>query len=600
MKKAFFLVTLIMLLLLPVVGWATTYTVCSSGCDYTDIQAAFDGEDLGPNDKIRVLASTPGGTAEFDKVVWRSNDVGDATGYVTLEGREGDTIIINVINELTGWDESSNWTDNGNNIWSMSYSPRPGRLYLDGDEAILATSSTTVNFTYKWYYDTGSSTLYVYATQNPADEYSSMKGSSSSYALYAEARQYIKIKNIELRGGYSACLYLVNVDHAIVENCTIGYGAVKGVQIQQDSTPDSSTYIDIVNCTISSGFNGTYDHEDINLNDGITLYQGAEHCNVTNCTISNWGHCGVGLTATSTGNGVKYNTISDNVIIGANVSYMRGFSVSGPDTKTQYNEIVRNCILNTTVRNQINGDHNIFAYNLIDTISNSPCYSYGTAQGIELQGYGSNVCHDNKIANNTILNCDEAGIRLRTDANNKEDNIISNNIVYNCGLDSKDSLDNYGIVVDNASDILNNTFENNCVYKSGIANVIYYRGTAMSVSTWNTSDSNGDTIDGNIQSDPLLSGFRLSHNSPCINAGTTISGFHETVLDIDKQPILGTPDIGCDERKALWWDGRRWHMQRMYALASTPAPPSQAGYMTFMDGAGINYKDTGGITFQDL
>jgi len=29
-------------------------------------------------------------------------------------------------------------------------------------------------------------------------------------------------------------------------------------------------------------------------------------------------------------------------------------------------------------------------------------------------------------------------------------------------------------------------------------------------------------------------------------------------------PQTGLQYVGCDERKTLWWDGRRWYMQRIY------------------------------------
>jgi len=93
MKKVF--VVLMMLLLLPVVGWATTYTVGSSGCDYTSIQAVFDNEDLEPGDIIEVRADTVGGTKTYsEKVSPGANDSGSSSGYVYLQAREGDTIII--------------------------------------------------------------------------------------------------------------------------------------------------------------------------------------------------------------------------------------------------------------------------------------------------------------------------------------------------------------------------------------------------------------------------------------------------------------------------------------------------------------------------
>ncbi|HDM76329.1 MAG TPA: hypothetical protein ENG51_07645 [Deltaproteobacteria bacterium] len=322
---------------------------------------------------------------------------------------------------------------------------------------------------------------------------------------------------------------------------------------EDTSTNEPSSYISIINNVIASGFDGSYEHTSIGLADGVQFVHGVNNSSIVSNHIANWGHCCVEIDATETDDpGVYDNIVRGNVFSGENVFYCRAIEIGGLDGKCYNNVITRNIMRNFTVRNQINGDHNKVTYNLIVNMTNSPCKTSGVAQGIDLEAYSPYVCHDNTIANNIIINCEEAGIRLRTGANNKENNIIANNIIYNCGTNSKDGLDGYGIVVDNASDILNNTFQNNLVYNPGITNVIYYRGTAMTVSTWNDSDSNGDTIEENIQSDPFLtSTYHLSAGSPCIDAGIKVTGVHFgdywKDLDGNSEPWGSAPDIGCYE-----------------------------------------------------
>ena len=229
---------------------------------------------------------------------------------------------------------------------------------------------------------------------------------------------------------------------------------------------------------------------------------------------------------------------------------MRGIGTDGLEGKCQNNEFYNNIIKNTTVRNQINGNNNWIHYNIIDTVTNSPCKSGGTAQGFDLQGYDANrVCHDNKIDNNIILNCEEAGIRLHTGTNNKVNNYIRNNIIYNCGTNSKNGFNDYGIVIDSHSSIKGNIFENNCVYSGDVNNVIYYRGTIMTVEEFNSQDGNyDDIIDVNIQADPLFvdasnHDFHLQPFSPCIDLGMHVG----LIEDFEGNPVDSVPDIGADE-----------------------------------------------------
>jgi hypothetical protein len=188
-----------------------------------------------------------------------------------------------------------------------------------------------------------------------------------------------------------------------------------------------------------------------------------------------------------------------------------------------------NLIKKTTVRNQINGNHNSFHYNIIDTITNSPFKKSGTAQGVDLQGYKPYVCHDNKIYNNVIYNCDEAGIRLRDiyGPQEKRNNSICNNIIMDCGKTSKDGLP-YALVVDAGTTIKGNTYKNNCVYNTSSLKVLYYRGQPMTISEFNShKGTSGDVIKNNIGLDPLFMDlanhtFTLQNDSPCINSAVNV------------------------------------------------------------------------------
>lgn len=76
-------------------AWGAEYYVCSSGCDETTIQAIFDNNDLAPNDIVEIRADTPGGSKTYgEKITPGANDDGSIVGYLTVMGRDGDTITV--------------------------------------------------------------------------------------------------------------------------------------------------------------------------------------------------------------------------------------------------------------------------------------------------------------------------------------------------------------------------------------------------------------------------------------------------------------------------------------------------------------------------
>lgn len=80
---------------LPENVFATTYTVCSSGCDAVLIQDVFNNNDLAPGDIIEAQADTVGGSKTFPgKIAPGTDDSGSFADYVYIRGRSGDTITL--------------------------------------------------------------------------------------------------------------------------------------------------------------------------------------------------------------------------------------------------------------------------------------------------------------------------------------------------------------------------------------------------------------------------------------------------------------------------------------------------------------------------
>ncbi|HFE64722.1 MAG TPA: hypothetical protein ENK14_09965 [Caldithrix sp.] len=417
----------------------------------------------------------------------------------------GNLPIITGRNEYAGWNDPTNWQSEGNNIWYRDQSYNPQRMWIDGNEVLRNEQIDSLDgIRYMWSWE--NSKIYVYSTANPAVSFNLMEVNVFYDAVRIDNQNYITLRDIEIRGGYAFSLAIRGCSHLTVKNCRIGSYARQGIQIR-DNLGISSTYVTIGNCVLDSKFNFSYG-KDKGIDDGIQMTTGANDCIVKNCVIRDFGHSAIYLKALSAAdNGVFNNKIFRNLITGENVTYQRGLNTDGYENKCRDNEIFYNIIKNTNVRSQINGNNNWIHHNIIDGVKNSIVKSWGVGQSIDLQCYGTDlVCHDNKIDNNLIMNCDEPGITFSGNGNAKINNYVRNNIIFNCGRNSKSGYDSIGIAIQNSNSIKTNYFYNNCVFNGNENSpAVFLRGAFLTIEQFNTLNDTIDVASDNIQKDPLLS-----------------------------------------------------------------------------------------------
>ena len=90
--KKYLILILITLLLSYNTALAVTYTVCSSGCDETQVEDVLDNSDVEPGDIIQLTESV----SESDMITWGTGDEGSSGGgYVTLD-LNGFTLAITI------------------------------------------------------------------------------------------------------------------------------------------------------------------------------------------------------------------------------------------------------------------------------------------------------------------------------------------------------------------------------------------------------------------------------------------------------------------------------------------------------------------------
>jgi hypothetical protein len=463
---------------------------------------------------------------------------------------EGNLPIITGVNNYNGWNNTNTWTLAKNNIWSRKQLENPQRMWVNGKEILRNIEIDSLDgVKYNWAWE--KSKLYLYSDGNPATTFSSMEVNVFLDVVRINNKYFIIIGDIKIEGGSGFALSILGGNNIVVENCNIGTYSRQGIHIcEYDGI--SSSFVKIDNCMLDSKFNFSYG-KNKGIDDGILVSSGANNCVIKNNTIKDFGHAGIYLKALrSYNNGVYDNKIFNNYITGENVTYQRGIGTDGYEGKCRDNEFFYNVIKNTTVRNQINGNNNWIHHNIIDGIKNTSVKSYATAQGFDLQCYGADlVCHDNKIDNNLIMNCEEPGIYFRGNGKAKKNNFIRNNLILNCGTNSKEGYDNIGIVIENHSSIETNYFYNNCVFNGNEnSNVVSLRGTKINISDFNSQESTSDVASNNIQKNPLLEisdslDYYLNENSPCIDAGIDVG----LLLDFYGNKIFNgnAPDIGIYE-----------------------------------------------------
>ncbi|MFB3785268.1 MAG: right-handed parallel beta-helix repeat-containing protein [bacterium] len=539
--------------------WATDY--------YVD---AVQGNDAGGGTsvnapwksiaKVNSRSFNPGDQILFKRGgVWKEMLVapssGSASNPVTLGAYgSGDKPVITAVDAIPGGKTAGTWTNLSGNVWYMSLAADPLRVFLNGQEYGRAQTPSAPNATLRYGYDSAAKRLYLYATANPASAYATLEHAAArTHALRTNQKNYLVIRDLDLRGGGVASLEFAESNFITVDGCDIGWNSGKfGILAHGYGASKVSLNGVIRNCLLDSGsrLRSPYHISPEIPHDGIKLRYGCQNWEIHHNTLRDWGHTGIYVTGDA-GYQTKNNKVYSNYLTAPDIDYGRGLSIDGPDGTCFNNEMFFNSVIDTTCRNQINGDHNLFYYNIIAGMTNVAYAANGTAQGISSEGYTGWASHHNQFFNNLILNCDEAGIKVWgfTGATDKYANEYRNNIVYNCGRNSKDNYKNFGIVIENHTTVKNNIYTNNLVFQpAGITNVVNYRGTAMSVPTFNSQNGkNGDTAAGNLFGDPLftdLAGgdYTLQANSPAIDAGIPV-GLNQGLGGVSV-PYGLTVDIG--------------------------------------------------------
>lgn len=504
--------------------------------------------------------------------------------------------VISTVTDIPNADDASAWTNTGGNIWTLSLIITPGRLFLDGTEHLRASTMADVGLNDSqgsfgdWYYDIDSEILYLYATGNPADEYSLFEGSNNFYSALVDGANYMEFQNIDFRGGNGAALGILGGSYIDINNCRLGRAGNSGLLLAEGlaaAGSPSTTEVTVADNIFDSQFTFFYGlGSERGCGDGIRLFGGVNNCTVWNNTFINWAHNAIELFGNSTtAAGVNDNEFFNNHISAPDIPYAHPLGADGYLGKCQNNEFYRNYIENCRTASQVNGNNNWVHHNIIVGMRNSPSKDEPTAHAFILGIYRIDlVSKNNRFDHNLIIDTDESGFLVRGYgfAGQVENNAIRNNILYETGQAPSNNAYAQGtglVIYDTDMDgVGGNIYRNNLFYSTTTTEVIFNQdnSTYYNSTQFDALDGiDGNTIGNNDFGDPLFTDlanadFLPMDNSPAVNAGIDVS----LALDYTLQPrLIGpAPDIGPFETAVVtplpveWGEFRLESLENMVRL----------------------------------
>lgn len=487
---------------------------------------------------------------------WNLDDSGSSGNLITITSYGSGKKPI-----ITGWTDyhGSIWTEEtgvGTNIWSTLETDQVWRCQLDGqDSGVPSAASGIDGSTYLWYW--GSSKLYIYATQNPNNEYSTIEAiNDDNYAIIVLKGSYIKINGLRLEGAEHSIVGSPDfvTDHITITNCDVwrqSYHAIwapkyAGSANHANSWTITNNDIDF-KCNYISHSIASTEKFGAGSADGIYAKNEGDDWYVANNTIMGAQHSGMQIIVenSSAAQGCNNHIWENNVVDGTGSGYCRGINVGGPSNGTCSGHVFRyNVEKNCTVRSQIGGKTSKYYYNLFYDKTECPYTNKNSIEeGVSFETIGG-VSDGNEFYNNVIYNTYDVGIKISSSSDCKN-NLIKNNIIANCGVGNS----NLQIEV-RSGHAASNVFQYNCIYDENTSNTIDYEGTVCTVSYCN---SNSDFFN-NISFDPLfiddtINDFHLKLGSPCVDLGTDVGLTQD--YDGNTVPYGWGVDIGAYELQEM-------------------------------------------------
>ena len=354
----------------------------------------------------------------------------------------------------------------------------------------------------------------------------------------------VTLRNIEFWGGGNVSTIRIYApsSNILIDKCIITRANLIGIYVTNtQQNMDVVENLVIQECIIDKSWTLAENNikpEVILDGDGVSFSQGVKGSVIRNCKITNWGHDGISILATSYSTGiygVKYNKIEGNDISAGNSGYMHAFAVLGYKDLAMYNIFKRNYCHDFTTCNNIGGNNNFVFSNIFASVKVSKLLQHSQdphAMNIatwtlrDKNGLRSTLeCKNNWIVNNTIYNTDTYSFRLdrsdeELDVTSHSSNQIHNNLALNYGLDTTYTIDNptstqplrLGLRILNSVSAGLTYFRNNNFWvawdtSSSHTVALYKRSFYNAAQLTNCLECGADKVTGNTQLNPFLGKF---------------------------------------------------------------------------------------------
>jgi hypothetical protein len=557
----------------------TAPTSANSGTVYyVDCNAASDSKDgRSPSNAWKTIAHvnssrfTPGDSILFSKgCTWREElDVpssGSSGNPITFSsyGSSGAAPIINGADLITSWTAAvsaigafGGATYNANTYYKTGAGTTPSSVWLDDTLGAKKTSVATVSSNNDWYYDSGTTTLYINSTSDPAGR--TIEAGARASGIYESGKNYVTFDGINLQKfQYGAGAYPVKIDGTslatagvVVQNSTLGNFIGGGIGLFSATSPSAlnNTITGINGETTVAGIvidgnsggpntNALVSGNNISQAEFGILSPGnpATH-NCTTCTLTrNVIHDISCTTLNRECSGIHFEgymgaSVTENSIydISANADFMGIEFTNSADTT-----ISRNLIHDVTYNGSVASYGQCIEADFGTTntvVDHNICYhsdaGFTTTDSVNVKWYNNTLY---EIGDILYTPGAVSGFYIQGSNTTGE---WKNNIVYDTTTDNTLYIWNIpssGAL--GATDTANITIDRNLIYKAS-GNWYTIKGTTgSSLSTWNGQSFVGT----DLQVEPLFKNagsadFTLQNASPAINAGADLGSTYQNGLD---------------------------------------------------------------------
>ncbi len=209
--------------------WATSYFVdnVNGNDNYNGLTVSTAWQSLS---KVNAFSYQPGDSILFKRGgQWRGQLIpksGTVAAYITYAdyGTGQKPQLLGSVN-VSG---NSQWIDEGGNIWrSAQSSPIDiGNLIFNGATGFGSkkwTASQLLTQGDYWWDESGTQTVKIYSTLNPANYYSDIEAAIGTFIVYIQQGSYIVLKNLACKYGAADGIELRNAHHIIISDCELSY-----------------------------------------------------------------------------------------------------------------------------------------------------------------------------------------------------------------------------------------------------------------------------------------------------------------------------------------------------------------------------------------